>query len=86
MSGKGEEPQYKEGFALLERRLARSTLFADSHPHVHVVPPTSNPGKARLDPMRSQEAVGPPPPPAGAAQGGPCPLRFVRRPTSSSPP
>lgn len=36
-----------EGLALLERRLARSTLFADSQPHVHIVPSTSNPGAPR---------------------------------------
>ncbi len=35
----------EEGIALLARRLERSALLADSEPHVHVVPSTSNPGE-----------------------------------------
>ncbi|KAL4457613.1 hypothetical protein ABPG75_012478 [Micractinium tetrahymenae] len=33
----------EEGLALLDQRLARSTLFADEGPHLQIVPTTSNP-------------------------------------------
>lgn len=31
--------------AQLERRLAKSTVFADANPHLRIVPTTSNPGE-----------------------------------------
>lgn len=47
-----------EAVALLERRLARSSLFAENHPHIQTVPTTSNPGaRQRGQPEGNQAAA-----------------------------
>lgn len=80
--------------AQLERRLARSTLFADENPHLRTVPTTSNPGRFCRLPvwdalgMRCQcrirhRAGGPllthPAPPRSRSPAGLLLLRLLRR-------